>query len=271
MRVCAVLLAASLVAGLMAQEPTVHPKYGPKVSVMARDNGYLRRAGAAPDFWSLIPFYVPQFNDYSCSAAAVAMVVNGFLHPVGRILADTERNVTQADLLARVREIPWQALVSPVGEHGQHGLKLAELAMATKCSLDQYGLADGCVEIVEFTAGELARLRQALARNEVDAHDYLLAHFVQDELTGARGGPYPHVSPIAAYDAATDRVLILDVDREWYEPYWVGVEDLLGALTRSTETCGQGGLVWVESGGGGRSGAVAPPGSMVDTGTPAGQ
>jgi len=265
------LLTASLAMGLLAREPAVHPKYGPGVSVMARDNGYLRRVDAAPDFWSLVPFYVPQFNDYSCSTAAVTMVVNGFLHPAGRTLADTERNVTQVDLLARVREIPWQELVSPIGACGRHGLELAELAMVTKCSLDQYGLAGGCVEIVEFAVDDLAGLRQVLARNEADAHDYLLAHFVQDELTGARGGPYPHVSPVAAYDAATGRVLILDVDRDWYEPYWVSAEDLLRALTRSTEQCGRGGLVRVEYGGGGRPGATAPRGPQVDTDAPVSQ
>lgn len=271
MRVLAMLLAVPLAAGLLAQEPAVHPKYGPKIRTMAQDNGYLRSADAAPDFWSLIPFYVPQFNDCSCSTAAVTMVVNGFLHAAGRTLADTERNVTQADLLARVREIPWQELVSPAGSRGRHGLELGELAMATKCSLDQYGLADGCVEIVEFAAGDLPRLRQVLARNEADAHDYLLAHFVQDELTGARGGPYPHVSPVGAYDAATGRVLILDVDRDWYEPYWVSDQDLLRALTRSTEACGQGGLVRVECGGGERPGAAAPRDPQVDTDAPAGQ
>lgn len=271
MRALTTLLAASLAVGLLAREPAVHPKYGPGARVMAQDNRYLRATGSAPDFWSLVPFYVPQFNDFSCSTAAVTMVVNGFLHPAGRTLADTERNVTQADLLARVREIPWQELVSPAGSRGRHGLELGELAMATKCSLDQYGLADGCVEIFEFAAGDLAGLRQVLARNEADAHDYLLAHFVQDELTGARGGPYPHVSPVGAYDAASGRALILDVDRDWYEPYWVSAEDLLRALTRSTEACGRGGLVRVECGGGERPDTTASGSLLVDTDAPVGQ
>src|SRR3712207_5833198 len=42
----------------------------------------------------------------------------------------------------------------------------------------------------------------------------------------------PHISPIGAYDAQRHQVLILDVDRQWYVPYWSGDEQLLVALLR---------------------------------------
>ena len=41
---------------------------------------------------------------------------------------------------------------------------------------------------------------------------------------------YGHFSPAASYDAARDRVLVLDVDRNWHEPYWVPVDIMLTAL-----------------------------------------
>jgi Phytochelatin synthase len=37
-------------------------------------------------------------------------------------------------------------------------------------------------------------------------------------LTGDWDGP--HISPIGAYDRDARQVLIMDVDREWYVPYW---------------------------------------------------
>lgn len=39
-----------------------------------------------------------------------------------------------------------------------------------------------------------------------------------------------HFSPIAAYHEETDRVLVLDVARFKYAPYWVGVEDLFHSM-----------------------------------------
>jgi hypothetical protein len=94
-----------------------------------------------------------------------------------------------------------------------------------------------------FRDGMVEDLRQILRANEADPSDFLLAHFVQDDLTGARGGPYAHISPIGAYDSVTHRVLILDVDREWYSPYWVADGDLLAAMNRVTKSFGAGGLV----------------------------
>ncbi len=37
---------------------------------------------------------------------------------------------------------------------------------------------------------------------------------------------------IGAYDAVTDRVLVLDVDQEWYVPYWSPVSALLAAFVK---------------------------------------
>ena len=46
-----------------------------------------------------------------------------------------------------------------------------------------------------------------------------------------------------AYDGKNRRVLILDVDRYWYSPYWVSDEDLLAAMNHKTKPLGAGGIV----------------------------
>lgn len=73
----------------------------------------------------------------------------------------------------------------------------------------------------------------------------ILIHFTQDPLTGASGGPYPHISPIAAYDAGTGRALVLDVDREYYEPYWVDAALIVKAMAARTAMYGHGGWIRV--------------------------
>ena len=58
----------------------------------------------------------------------------------------------------------------------------------------------------------------------------MLVYFNQGAVTGDWDGP--HISPIGAYDAKTDRVLIMDVDRDWYVPYWTPTKVLLNALVK---------------------------------------
>jgi hypothetical protein len=55
-------------------------------------------------------------------------------------------------------------------------------------------------------------------------------YFNQGVLTGDWDGP--HISPIGAYDRESGHVLIMDVDREWYVPYWSPDERMLDAMLR---------------------------------------
>ena len=54
-------------------------------------------------------------------------------------------------------------------------------------------------------------LRKALAENEASRDNVMLVYFNQGVVTGDWDGP--HISPIGAYDAEKDRVLVMDVDR----------------------------------------------------------
>ena len=226
----------------VATAADVHPKYGPKVTLLIHDHQYFQKAVAA-DFWQLAPFYVPQCNDYACSVASIAIVFNAASK--GRAgIPDTERNVTQDMLLERIREVPLRELVSKDGLRGRHGLTLDELKLAAEQTARTLGVR-AHVTVHSFRNQSVEEFRKILQANEEVSKDFLLVHFVQDDLTGARGGPYAHISPIGAYDGATRRVLILDVDREWYSPYWVSDEDLLAACTHVTKLLGAGGLVHV--------------------------
>jgi len=233
------LLPLSFSASIAAE---AHPKYGPKATPLINDHQYFRGAVAA-DFWRLIPFYVPQSNDYACSVASIAIVFNAAIKGRARI-TDTERNITQGMLLESIREVPLRELVSKGGFQGRHGLTLDELRTAVEQTARNQGVR-ARVTAHSFRNRSLEEFRKILRANEENAADFLLVHFVQDDLTGARGGPYAHISPIGAYDGATRRVLILDVDREWYSPYWVSDGDLLAACNHVTKPWGAGGLVHI--------------------------
>jgi len=54
---------------------------------------------------------------------------------------------------------------------------------------------------------------------------------------GQAGGG--HISPVAAYHAPTDRVLILDVARYRYPSVWVPLADLWEAIRTTDSTSGR--------------------------------
>lgn len=233
------LLSITLSAAIAAE---AHPKYGPKVTPLINDHQYFRGAVGA-DFWRLMPFYVPQRNDYACSVASIAIVFNAAIKGRART-TDTERNITQDMLLESIRDVPLRELVSKEGFRGRHGITLDELRIAVEQTARSQGVR-AHVTAHSLRNRSLKELREILRANEENPTDFLLVHFVQDDLTGARGGPYAHISPIGAYDGVTHRVLILDVDREWYSPYWVSDGDLLAASNHVTKPWGAGGLVHI--------------------------
>ena len=58
-------------------------------------------------------------------------------------------------------------------------------------------------------------------------HVFMLVDYERGAVGQVPGG---HISPIGAYNADLDLVLVLDVAKCEYPPVWVGVAELFGAL-----------------------------------------
>ncbi|MEM0955207.1 MAG: phytochelatin synthase family protein [Pseudomonadota bacterium] len=80
-----------------------------------------------------------------------------------------------------------------------------------------------------FSADEF---RGVILRNLADPDDYLLVNYQREALGQGRVG---HISPVAAYDAASDSVLIMDTAAHKYPPTWVPV-DMLHSAMNTTDT-----------------------------------
>jgi Phytochelatin synthase len=239
------VVSAALASPLVA--PEAKPKLGPDAVPITREAGYLR-AAPAPDYWKLSSFYVPQFTSSAGSVASVAMAVN-----FARGLPEDSDDpiVTQKALLEKVADAAWTAK----GAEGGDGVTFAEFLNVLGASLETYGIHGYGIEIIRpraADAGALAKLRTALAANEASDHDLILMYFDQGVLTGDWDGP--HISPIGAYDRSTHRALIMDVDREWYVPYWSPDTKLLEAMLKPAPAdqgplAGEtGGLIWLKLG-----------------------
>lgn len=231
------------IAEIRGAEDQKYPKYGPRNKPVAiplsQSNEYLRSGrNDAPDFWRLMPYYVPQITGGSCSVASVAMIVNGFIRS-GRQLNDKDTVVTQSDLLDGVKRHPWKK---------RRGLSLEKLHIVLRESLEMYGVSAGDTRRVQTsrnTPEDFDEFRRVLELNERSADDFILVHYLQGLVTRAPGGSYPHISPIGAYDIEKRKVLILDVDRKWYEPYWVSDKILFKAMLGKTRAFGHGGYIHI--------------------------
>jgi hypothetical protein len=224
MRKAVVLFSIVAASCAFAQDAPL-PKFGPEAVPILEDATYLREA-PAPDYWMLSAFYVPQTTTSDCSAAAIVMAVNALkgLPPN----ADQEI-VTEDTLLASVGNEAWVAQVSEDGS----GVTFEETETYIEASLAAFDLASATVEAVSPEAADapaLEALRAALVENEASPDNVMLIYFNQGVITGDWDGP--HISPISAYDAERDRVLVMDVDRDWYVPYWTSTETLLAALVK---------------------------------------
>jgi hypothetical protein len=246
-RLLVLLLVLSWTLASPLASPEAKPKLGPDAVPITSDAGYLHTA-PAPDYWKLSPFYVAQFTSSACSVAAVAMAVN-----FARGLPEDadEPIVTQSALLKKVADADW----SKRGAEGGDGVTFAEFLDVLKESLMRYGIRDYALEVIRPRAADaatLSQVRAALIANEGSDRDLILMYFNQGVLTGDWNGP--HISPIGAYDRSAHRALVMDVDREWYVPYWSPDQKLLDAMLKPAPAdqgplAGEtGGLVWIKLG-----------------------
>lgn len=192
---CAVLLAASIgVAG--ESKPKYVPKDSPRATPLSRSwEHFLSRRGAGPDFWALILHYVGQHDGRSCSVASVAMVVN--VARAGTPLTSDDKLVSQADLLQKVTTEDWKAKVGPGGK----GVKLDQLGAVLGFSLKAQGLKVAAFEVVHAEAGSAPsreRFHRALVENEQSSRDFIVANFLQSDLTD--DATVGHIAPVGAYD-----------------------------------------------------------------------
>ncbi|MGB6535487.1 MAG: phytochelatin synthase family protein [Xanthobacteraceae bacterium] len=239
-----VVLTIALLWTPVAGADQAKPRFGPSALPIEQSSGYLR-THPAPDFWAMMPFYLPQDTDSACSVASIAMLLNALRGVPPRADVDL---VAEGALRKVLGDARWSTETAQNGT----GVTFAELLRVVALGLQKYGLHG--YEIETFKPSDashqnLARLRHLLAANERSSKDIALVYFDQGVLTGDWDGP--HISPIGAYDSGSGRVLIMDVDRRYYVPYWSPVRKLLQSMLKPAPgrfgpLAGEtGGIVWV--------------------------
>lgn len=173
-------------------------------------------AEARNDFFPLVSQFTTQINPAFCGPASIAMVLNalGVPRPASKLtlglgIFDQENIFT-----------PATEAVRPKADILQGGMTLDQFGGV----LAAYGLKVDMHHAADTTLD--AFRKQAVAALNDNDH-FVLVNYLRKAIGQQAGG---HISPLAAYDADTDRFLILDVSRYKYPPIWVESAALFGAM-----------------------------------------
>lgn len=205
------------VGGRSTHGPAAVTRGGAPISLDTRLGALLLdRSTAKRGFALLVSHFTTQVNETFCSVATSAMILNasGIPRPVStqdpyyhyfdqtNILNDQVRQTIDVEDL-KVRGL----------------------------TLDRYGRLIGCFPVASRVnhadQTSLAGFRRTAIRALRSAQSYVVVNYQRAEIGQETGG---HFSPLAAYDAKSDRFLILDVSRYAYPPVWVPANRLFNAM-----------------------------------------
>jgi len=180
------------------------------------------RIPADADFWQLSPAFTVQQTQSYCSVASAITVLNAMSikKPVDPAYAPYAY-FTQSNYFTP--EVSKVINAQTVLAQGMTREEMAE-------TLSLHGVKTKSI------AGDTLSdegLRTLLQKALGDDGQFVLANYLRAVLGQVGGG---HWSVLAAFDAQTDRVLILDVAKYKYTPAWVGIGTLRQALATIDST-----------------------------------
>jgi len=230
--------------GLALLPSTASPESkGPAPVSLASQEGMLRlaRSTARVDFAHLANEFESQENRAFCGVASAVVVLNALrdrddrfpkpedsrLVPAGSLSFDPLfHRFTQADFftaetdaIKRKDEILGRPRAP--GERPSGGLELRQLAKL----LVAHGLAVEVRVVDDRLDG--ATIRRELVKNLSTEGDYVLVNYLRAGVGQPGGG---HISPLGAYDAASDSILVLDVNPNAQPWSWVPASALIDAM-----------------------------------------
>jgi hypothetical protein len=175
----------------------------------------LEQSHAKRNFIALISHFTTQINGTYCSIASTAMVFNaGGVPRPGSTENPKGHYFDQVNLIDEVKD---KFDVKKVLKSGVTLDTYAQFLSFFPVQATVTHAADTTLDA--FRTSAIATLKTA--------HEFLVVNYFRPDVGQAGGG---HFSPVAAYDAVTDRFLILDVTRGKYPPAWVPASRLFSAM-----------------------------------------
>ncbi|WP_245576899.1 phytochelatin synthase family protein [Kaistia adipata] len=181
-------------------------------------------AEAREAYFPLADQFVTQKTQSYCGIASMVMVLNAAGVPAPAV-PDYEpfHTFTQDNLLNERTDaiVPRETIL-------KQGMTLDQLAGV---------LATRPLAVTVKHAGDtsLDAFREAARDYLAKSGHFVVVNYLRKAMRQEVGG---HISPLAAYDADSDRFLILDVARYKYPPVWVTAADLFAAMNTPDDANG---------------------------------
>ena len=176
----------------------------------------LHDSDAMEAFIPLSSNFVTQKTQAYCGVASMVMVLNALQLPAPAVPEyDPYHTFTQDNLLNEQtdRILPRDVLA----KQGMTLDQLGGILASQPVTAEVHHASDSTPEAFRNSA------RDHLSTEG----QFVIINYLRKAIGQERGG---HISPLAAYDAETDRFLILDVSRYKYPPVWVTTADLFAAM-----------------------------------------
>ncbi|MET0542527.1 MAG: phytochelatin synthase family protein [Variovorax sp.] len=269
----ALLATAAMLSACAMQGPTAgqaaavtHAATAPNASSatlvpFASDEGLARlaRAGAKADFAALANQFEAQYNGAFCGPTSAAIVLNTVLDRNAALPRDHTRlrkddvqfmppgadpivpRFTQDSVIDKGPKTRAQVLGEPVVIGGKQvrdfGYQLRQFDAMLRANA---GVLSTKVVVVDDARPEAA-MRAELAENLARSGDFVIVNY-RREAVGQKGGG--HISPLGAYDAASDSFLVLDVNPAAAGWVWMPTATLVNGM-RTFDTVENRGYVLV--------------------------
>lgn len=176
----------------------------------------LRDTTTREAYWPLSLHFVTQKEPAYCGVATLVMVLNALSVPAPATAGpEPFRAYTQDNLYTPATEA-----VLPQAVLARNGMTLDQLGRL----IEAHGLV---AEVRHADESSVAQFRTQARAALATPGQHVAVNYLRAALGQLSGG---HISPLAAFDAATDRFLVMDVSRYKYPPVWVSTETLFSAM-----------------------------------------
>jgi glutathione-S-conjugate glycine hydrolase len=225
LKAAAIALAGTLVLGLsgvawyaVSEPPPDRLPLVPDLvdATSAEGRQLLAGASARTDYDELRPYFESQSRRAYCGVATGSIVINAALH--------RHPPLTQSTFFT-----PEAAAVRSEIAVTFTGLTLEQLAAILRA----HGLE---VRVVHATEGGLESFRRVASATLAEPSEFLVVNYARAALKQEGPG---HISPVGAYHAGTDRLLVLDVAAQKYPYTWVPLPQLWNAMNTVDSASGQ--------------------------------
>jgi hypothetical protein len=222
-----VIVAVTLGGSATARDAT--KAKAPLVYFLDPQSAELLAGAEKQDFMPLISRFISEYQATFCGIASSVMALNalGIKPPVSPQWYPysywDQDNIFSEEVLKEVK---------PVSGINAGGITLEELQTLLN-------LSGAKAEKVFASDTDVDAFRQAARAAIADPNAILIVNFGRAQLgqAGIDGGG--HISPIAAYNAKTDRFLVLDVARYKFVPSWVTADRLYVAMNTPDSSSGK--------------------------------